>query len=1020
MLNANDLLRAILVSLGQISAKLDRIYAPSTMEKGKEKGKETEKSKLSEEESAAISGNGIAGLNNVSKKEVDNMKNTAEGLKTLGEALKELSSGLWKFKLAPGKKDLIDFMRDIVGLSQENVKGSTKEVAESIAILSTALPQLAKGVMFFGLMSMTGLVLATVGGLTALHGVMISIGADPLALAGAEALGKVGTVLLGLGSVFKSMAILMISFAASILIFLGATILASKVFNVGPFESIMIILGLIGTFALGFAMLGALSVPIMLGATAAAFMGIGLTSLSIGLLAFVGVSKLMDMMGASIDSMHQLIMTVGLLALIFSGLGILSPLIMLGSYAAIGMGGSLLILSLGMLAFGGVSALLGMMMPGGIFTTMAEVAKSLGLLALIFAGMGILSIPIIAGAWAAIAISGSLIVLALTVMLINKILGEIDISTIKENISDMVSSVLIGTASGIQRGLLGEDGDSKGFFGKIFNIGKNALTLMAGIGLVFYTALTLSMLGRAISAFAQAGTIRVITGYKENGDPIFGEAIPTTNIAKTIATTISEFFNILTTSMKPADEGGTLPDKKAMGDMVDILMGTSGFKIKGALGIPLFSAGKQRVGVIEVLGKFGDLLSMWGKFGQKGEIPQFDSDGKPIAGIPLSAVASNIMGALNTFFSALNNELTVNVGPNIVATSQAITDVLVGRKRTVGQWIGDLVLDRPSSKKVGILEPLMNFSELIQMFASGTYTTVDANGKTISKPINYPEVAKSIVGSISTFISELNIGFVGLDKKTAGNIDDWAEILLGGKKKKGVFTIFDKFHDLILKFANNFIMDPNTRNDEKPKWIQVDYTKAAQDMVGMISTFLTTVSSEFTRVQALSGGKITMIDVMDRVNTQLERLIKQKDGLDKTAKTIGIFADRIKELAGAVDKIDTSKLESISKLESSLKIELNKEEGGWYPGNLKIEAIKSETTPTESYTPPAPTNYTPWPATPAPMPQGASTVTLSKEDLESIGLAVGDAVTEGLKNAILLFSFTGEDGNILKGNLDIS
>jgi hypothetical protein len=891
-----------------------------------------------------------------------------------------------------------------------------------MGIISIALPKLAKGVLLFGIMSMTGMVAATALGLRVLKSAVRSFGMDPFVLLGAAALGAVGFALQGLSSVFKAMAVLMIAFAASILIFLGATILASKVFGVGPFESIMIILGLIGSFALGFAMLGVLSIPIMWGAVAATFMGIGLTSLSVGLLSFIGVSKLMDMMGGTVESLHGLVSVVGLLALIYAGLGILSGFVILGSMAAIGMGGSLILLSVGLLAFGAVTALLDAMMPNGIFATMGQVAKSLGILAIIYAGMGILSIPIMMGAWASIAISGSLILLALSVYTINKLLKDIELPEIKQNISDLVSGVLLGTAEGIQRGLLG-DGDFGQetkvgrFFAKVGAVAKNALTLFAGIGLVMDVAQAISMLGRAVTAFSQAGTIKVITGYKENGDPIFGEAVAINNIATTIAQTIGEFFQSLNKALKPNNEGGGLPSIEDIYAMEEILIGRSAGKA-------WMWGGKPSKGILTVLMKFGETLSMWGKFGPAGEMPyEFDNEGKPTKWVKMEDIATNITKALKEFFKAFG-ELTLKIEPSVTETSEIINNVLMGQ---TGSW-------RTFSGKIpGVLPPLIAFAELLQLFASGTYMSVDSSGKTTKIPIDYVATATTITTSIKTFIDTLKTGFTSLDKTTSQNIEDWSAILLGDNKKPGLFKVFNKFHELIFKFANNYIIDPNTQNSENPKYIQVDYVKAAKDMVGMISTFITTASTEFTKIQTLSNGKLTMVDVMDKVNSQIERLIKQRDGLDKVSKTLGIFADKIKELSKSINDIDSVKLESLSKLESSLKIEIDKEEGGWYPANLKIEAVKTAfglgTTEEEEKTSTKTTKnvatsefereiYTAPVQTAPPVvqqPQMPTEVKLSQQDLQAIGMAVA----EGLKNAILQFNFNSESSELLKGTLEI-
>ena len=94
----------------------------------------------------------------------------------------------------------------------------------------------------------------------------------------------------------------------------------------------------------------------------------------------------------------EMALVVGILGLMTAALGLLSIFIIPGGIAAQSMGKGLILLSIGLLAFGVVSWLLNSLTGGaGIFPMVWDVVKSIGILALLMVGLGLLMPFIIPG-----------------------------------------------------------------------------------------------------------------------------------------------------------------------------------------------------------------------------------------------------------------------------------------------------------------------------------------------------------------------------------------------------------------------------------------------------------------------------------------------------------------------------------------------------------------------------------------------------------------------------------------------
>jgi len=955
--NSVTLLKGILTTLLRIEKKIGTSTGGPTTAAG---------STTSSTESTKDTGYAFSGI--FGKGDIKGTLNDiAKGLDGMGKTIKELSIGLSKFKDSGGAKALTDFIERLMKAASSGIGISFKSVSQALETLAASITPLAWGVMKFGLMQKIGLVHATAVGLSELLGVLAGVAvAAPMINLVSPVLKGLGMALEGLASVLKSIGIVMLSFATSILILVGAVKLAQMLFNTSTaWEAIGMVFTIIGMFALTFSMLSVLSPAIILGSDAMAAMGLGLTLIGVGLISFLAATLVMTKIG-DWKAIFNTIAVVGLLAVAFSLLGLLSELIISGADAAKGMGVALIILSVGVLAFGAVSVLLDLM--GLSMDSIWNSVKMVALLGLTFAGLGVFSPFIIAGSLAAIGMSISLVILSLGLLAfvylsdeINKKLGKdgitgmlkiaglitgislvfsalgllitpltigfiavslltlglvvlsagiktimdlssrLDMNQVKETISDLISSTMIGVTKGISKGLLGEDGDSKGFWGKVGSIAKNTAILLFGIGLVMHTAMAVSMLGLALRAFTQAGTITTITGYDKDGKPIYGPSVDVSNAAANIATAIRTFFTTLKESII------TLPSLKDIDLITAILTG--------------YRSGpfNDRPSLMGTIIDFGKMLSQWAEIGLSGGVPvERDKNGKITKTASFANIAKAIAGSIKDFFTELSN-VVINNAETLMEKATVIAEILGGVKRKI------------RADKPGLIDPLFKFAEIITTFANGYVDIPDPKDpkKTIKQKIDYKQTAIDIAASITGFASTLATGLETIDAK---------------KLKKGTEKITDSF---------------------------------------------------------------------ELLNTQFDKMIRNKTGIEKAAETIGKFAVKVGELGTSLNNLDIVKLEGISNLESSLKIEMSEGEGGWYPGKMIVEMVKtvagSSTTSTVGAA-----------STPiiVQQPVSAGTTTTSSvtavqnsPDWNIIAQAIGQHVADALRSGQFKFEFSGSGPN---------
>jgi hypothetical protein len=713
----------------------------------------------------------------------------AHGMSLISNALPKLSKGIFQFGLLPKKmkSSLPIFMRELLDVIKKPKEAEEFYLlASGMLVIADALPELAKGVFRFGLMQKTGLVRATSIGITSLGSAVALIGNPgtlPFVLAGAAALAAVGVALMGISKVLDSIAKIMLAFSASIIMLVGAIKLASILFETTPVQSMMIIAGVVIGLGVVFAGLGILSPLIALGGTAIATMGVGLTTLGVGFVAFYGgMSILENKFGMGIfEAIENSIKPIYMMGAVFAGLGMASPLIILGGLAAKRMGEGLLWLSGGMLAMGLVgTAILALTRaagssPGEIYKQMAMGIMYLGGAMAI---LGLLSILIIPGAAALILVAVSIGLFALVMLGINAVIaklgGEKGLEQAGDNIALLIGGVLKGVKKGIATGLMGEEDDKGNFFRRGAIMAKNAFFLIAGIVILMGVSQALTMFAFAVRAFTKAGHVRVITGYDEKGQAIFGESVAVVDAGEKIAKSIGSFFTVLSETFK---DPSIIPNPAKMAKIANILMGKKATRL-GLIKIP----GTQQPSLLDAITGFAEVIKV---FADIQGLPIYDKNGEVTGYVKPEDVAKRVAQSIGNFFSEFEKYQSTFENINTDVTSK-LAVALLGSKQSKGL----LNIRSSGEDKAGILEPLIKFSELLEVMGADPNKLIYKDDKGEIHKIDVAKTASAMVTSLVDFAKGVNIA--------VGDLDD--DLLSGGRRTGDKSTVINTIGELNEQF----------------------------------------------------------------------------------------------------------------------------------------------------------------------------------------------------------------------------
>lgn len=654
-------------------------------------------------------------MNKGSKDKAEEGKEGAKSVKEMIKALTTFSKVKFKTKhINRTTKSLKGLFDTLIYIGRK--RKTILRVIKMFDVLASALGSMAKlAKAMSGLLLTVGVSILSITGSIWLSAKMLKTtpGKVGLLIVGVLAgiggamvlLGKFGGQLKKGAETADEMGDAMKSIGLGVVAMVGSLILVSYMMKIAPGPKSMLIgigavIGVISGMGLVFAGLGAFDEPIKKGTAVASAMALGMGALALGVLAFVGVARLITMLGDNGDATNRKGEKRG--------------------------------------QFGQMMANIG---PG--LGVMGIVLVSTGLL---FAGLGALSFVIIPGVLTGMLMSGAMVLFALATKKVLKVSKEVgDPEEAKSTISSMVSGVLTGLITGVSTALSGGESGLKGFANGI----KNTAILMHGIGILMGVSVALSMFAKAMTAFATLDNMRVIKSYDEKtGEPKFGETVNVKDVGSTITSTIGEFLSgllentqdltkrkaraikkmgraltgrrgILTAVIQFADvlktfsqfgpegkigyaemidsgqrdeDGNIIWEQKS--DFVSItevttnitesfgkftrelaagVEGVSGREKTRIMRMAELLIGKKRgtvtgwfaadkPGLLEPINAFSDTLMIYSKFGKEGRVPVLDKDGNPTnESQPMKDIVSKIVSAITTFSSELNRQLSTDI-----------------------------------------------------------------------------------------------------------------------------------------------------------------------------------------------------------------------------------------------------------------------------------------------------------------------------------------------------------------------
>jgi len=160
-----------------------------------------------------------------------------------------------------------------------------------------------------------------------------------------------------------------------------------------------------------------------------------------------------------------------------------------------------------------------------------------------------------------------------------------------------------------------------------------------------------------IKTFAQFGpegkigyVEMVPDGTDEDGNAKFKQIAKTVTITE-VTGNITSSFSKFTSEMAAGVEGVSRRDKRKLLNMAEALIG----KKRGRL-----SLRSDKPGLLEPINAFSETLLLYAKFGETGMVPDLDAEGNPKStGVPINRIVRNIVSAISSFSTELVTQLQV-------------------------------------------------------------------------------------------------------------------------------------------------------------------------------------------------------------------------------------------------------------------------------------------------------------------------------------------------------------------------
>ena len=623
---------------------------------------------------------------------------------------------------------------------------------------------------------------------------------------GIDIMNKAGKALKGL-NILKDIGLGFMYLGIGVLAFAGSMVLSAMLLRLGKPQDILPFLGItILGLMVAFGALYLARKFVKGGTTVIKDMGLGIAALALGIISFALTIRLLPIIfknesgGSIIKGMLIMVGIIGIMALAFGALSLLKPMVDGGFKTILMMSAGLAIFAITVL---GLAMVAKMLMSGMTFDKNADkgekdenkksMLKGLGIFGLILIGataaFALLGIPgfsevVKSGAITMMLMGGALFVMALSI----KKLVDVGEQLAGKDIAATLTTLIGGTINGFIGGLSALSGGKTGVSGVATFI-KNSAKIFAGVAILVSMSVALSLFAWSLTAFAELGNMRVVTGTDKNGKPIFGEKINVEQVGKTMTATLSSFLTGLIESTGQL----TMSKAKALKKLGRALTG--------------------RRGVLSAIHDFAELLKTFAQFGPAGEIGYVDfvPDGTDEDGnakfkqvpskVKITVVAKNIADSFGTFVDELTKhtamfEFTGSKGKSM----QQLASILLGTKyfKVFGLSFG--------REKPGLLEPIMKFGEILNTFgqfgSTGEIPVLDATGKVVDK-VKVTTVATQIVNNLSSFVTTLgNASLSGDIEKAEKNIKQVGGVIESLSKFSESLDALQKMGDSVSNLAH--------------------------------------------------------------------------------------------------------------------------------------------------------------------------------------------------------------------------
>jgi hypothetical protein len=738
------------------------------------------------------------------------------------------------------KKSFISFMKDVSEIVKDDKGKNFEYFSEGLIKISTALPDLVKSLDELGKMK-TKRVDSALDTLRRLYDFMHDVG-DGRSVGrverGIKLFDQLGKSLQRIAQPLRSIASFLLILGVSIVAFAASLLLTGMILKLASPKDALLFVGFtILSLVLLFGIIALAGRVVTKGTGVIKDIGWGMVALALGILSFAITLRVLPMIlgpetGGSIAKSLLIMLGIVVAAvLMFTAIGLASEWIKRGTGVIFMMSLGMLALSVAMVGMGMAAKFLQGATIGGAKDEEGKerddnkkmILRGLGTFGLIFlasaAAFALLGIPVVAGLVitgiaVSIAMSAALILLAISISKLSKTARELE----KENIGKQIAFLVGGTIEGMIEGFGSLAGGQKGIRG-IAQFLKNSAMIFAGTGVLMAMSVALSQFAKAISAFAELESMRIIEGYDEKtGKPIFGEKVNISKVADNISYSISTFL----TALIESTDGLTRKQVGAIRKMGRALTG--------------------RRGILSAVIQFADALKVYSEFGEKNEIGYLTYDDKgneTTKYVDANTVVSNMISSFLYFSNSLFTKSEEEFGDGEEAG-------ITGRQKRRMRRMSKALTGRH-----GILGAVMEFAETLKMFsefgANNEIPILDKDGNPTGKTLTVNKIADNIVKTLTVFSDTL------ADKLEKGQIKDASKAL-----KK-----YDDMIDKLKKLSDS--MDGLTR-------LSLSITELGEG-IGLLATNLNKLDT--TKLKDLSTVSAAYLEKTNAFATSNKRIAEK-------------------------------------------------------------------------------------------------------------------------------------------------